>query len=144
MDNIQVDTGVKRICINNDPERVITFNPSDVVFAERFYTLIGEFDKKSKEFVTRSKVISTSMKMDENGIPNNMQEVFDLMKEFCAYLREKIDAVFGAGTSQNVFGDAVNLDMFDQFFDGITPFIQQARDEKMKKHQPKNKGRVMK
>jgi len=38
MDNLRIDTGIKKILINDGPE-FIEFNPSDVIFAEKFYKL---------------------------------------------------------------------------------------------------------
>ena len=42
--------------------------------------------------------------------------------------------VFGAGTSEKAFGEAQTLNMFEQFFDGITPYIQGARGQKVSKY----------
>jgi hypothetical protein len=140
-DSLVIDTGEKRIAINNDPERVIVFNPYDVIFAEKFYRLIDELQKQLTEYKTKSDVLSKNKATDENQIPANMQERLVLMRESCIYLREQIDMLFGAGTSQKVFGDALVLRIdadkpgpFEQFFTGIMPFIQVARAEKVTKY----------
>jgi hypothetical protein len=144
MDSLRIDTGVKRIAINDDPNNVIEFNPSDVTFAERFYGLIKEFEDKLAEFKTRSEAIDANTEVDINEIPVNLQDRLILMREACTFIRVKIDSLFGEGTSQKVFGDTLNLDCFTQFFEGITPFIQTARSEKLAKYNNKLSGRVMK
>jgi hypothetical protein len=136
MDSIRIDTGEKRIAINDDPERVIVFNPSDIVFAEKFYRVVGEFEAKQQEYISRSDEIEAVTDKDSNGLPANMEERLALLRETCEYIREKVDYVFGSGTSQTVFGDAMTLNMFEQFFSGIMPFIRSTRTEKIKQYLP--------
>ena len=131
MDSIRIDSGVKRIAVNGDEKRVIEFNPEDIVFVEKFYGLIKQFEEKEVEFRERSKMISAKEGIDEYGIPVNTADSIQLALDLCDYLRVQIDAVFGAGTSQNAFGEARTLSMFEQFFGGIMPFIQGARSEKV-------------
>jgi hypothetical protein len=77
------------------------------------------------------------------GVPVNMKEKLALMLDICYFMRGQMDSVFGVGTSQKVFGDANTLDMFTQFFDGITPFIQKNRAEKMAKYTAATQQNVM-
>lgn len=139
MDSIRIDTGVKRVCINDNPEKVIEFNPSDVIFAEKFYQLIKDFELKQTEFINRSKELDANKEIDENGLPVNLNESIALLKEVCNYFREKIDGLFGEGSSQKAFGDSLNLDIFEQFFEGILPFIEKVREEKVKKYVKRHK-----
>lgn len=126
INNLSIDTGVKRITINGDPSRVIEFNPSDVSFAERFYELVRSFNSKAGEFTARSDALDKADE-DEGKRFENTAERIKLMRGACSFFREQIDALFGAGTSQTAFGDAMTLDMFTQFFRGITPFITKVR-----------------
>lgn len=136
-DNIRIDSGIKRITINDDPNRVIEFNPEDVVFVERFYNLLSEFKSSEKDFLERAKQLDTETEKDEFGVPVNAAERIQLMKDLCDWCKEKIDHLFGEGTSKTVFGDANNIDMFIQFFEGITPFLESARNKKVNKYQTK-------
>ena len=124
MQSIKIDLGTIQLAVNDDPERIIEFNPQDIGFAERFYTLLSEFDVKSREFYERAE------KIEKNDVENGL----GLMREMCEYMREKIDQVFGEGTSQKAFGNAMTLNMFEQFFAGVTPYIQKARTEKVKQY----------
>lgn len=131
MDTLQIDTGEKRIAINNDPDRVIVFNPTDVFFVERFYMLAGEAEQKADEYRLRAQALEKDTQKGDNGLPSNLKARLVLLRESCDYMRAQIDSVFGEGTSQKAFGDAMTLDMFKQFFDGIKPFFQQARVQKI-------------
>lgn len=129
--NINISNGEKRVTINNDLTRVIVFNPTDVLFAERFYSLLGELKTKLIELDRRGAELSAATKKDEDGMPVNMAEQISLQVETCNYLREKVDIIFGTGTSQMAFGEARNLESFKQLFDGILPFFETVRAEKV-------------
>lgn len=134
-DRLIIETGVKRIQIN-DSDKYLEFNPNDVAFAERFYDLLQSFEDKQMEYLARSREIDENASVDENGVPNNMKEGLALLREVCEFLRDEIDKLFGKGTSQNLFGDTLSLNVFYQFFNGIMPFIQAARAEKVAKYTP--------
>jgi hypothetical protein len=134
MDSLQIQSGEKRIAINGDPNRVILCNPSDATFAEKFYLLIGEFQTKSEEYQTRFKELEKVTETDEHGFPLNMSARLDMLKEVCGYINGHIDNLFGKGASEKAFNGAMELDLYVQFFDGMTPFIQKARAEKLQKY----------
>ena len=64
----------------------------------------------------------------------NAGERIKLIREICEWTREKIDAVFGKGTAQAAFGDSMSLDMFGQFFEGVTPYIEKERSKKISQY----------
>jgi len=135
MDNLRIDTGIKKILINDGPE-FIEFNPSDVIFAEKFYKLTKELEVKRVEYQQRADILDANKELDIMGLPVNIPENIALTKEACAFIREKIDELFGAGISQKLFGNTQSLDVFSQFFSGITPYIQSARTEKITQYTP--------
>lgn len=144
MDNLRIDIGVKHITINDGPE-FIEFNPSDIVFAEKFYQLIKDFEVKQVEYKKRSEEIAAKVEKDGIGIPTNLSDNLVLMRDVCEFMREKIDGLFGKDTSQKVFRDTLSLNMFEQFFTGITPFISTARTKKVAKYisHPKKKKTIV-
>lgn len=147
MNSIQIGSSVVRIAINDDPDRVIEFDPGDVLFAERFYALIQDFERRQAEMEQRAAEIDQVKDVDANGLPVNLDERMAFLRSVCEYMRSQIDNLFGAGSSQIVFGDALNLEQIGQFFDGMTPFVQQSRAEKLKKYEAAKKApgrRVMK
>ncbi|ADY54713.1 hypothetical protein Sgly_0347 [Syntrophobotulus glycolicus DSM 8271] len=133
---MKLTTGRIEIPIERDGENVgsLAFNPNDMAFVDRFYGLIGDFEAKEKEYQEKALALEENTETDSYGIPKNMKERLALLKDICGFLRGRIDYVFGDGVSQKVFGDANTLDMFEQFFDGIAPFIQQARVGKVEKY----------
>ena len=71
---------------------------------------------------------------DEHGFPVNMPERLEILRDVCEYINTQIDNLFGAGASEKAFNGALELDLYTQFFDGMTPFIQEARKEKIAKY----------
>jgi hypothetical protein len=144
MDSIRIDDGTKRVAINNDPNRVIVFNPNDILFAEKFYKLVQELEADQVGYRARAAELDNNKAVNEAGVPDNVPGGIAFIKEVCASLRAKIDNLFGNGTSQTVFGDVQSLNMFEQFFTGITPFIEDARQEKLEKYTPKRRSKTLK
>jgi len=134
LESIAIDTGEKRVCINGDESRVIVFNPGDVLFAEKFYVLAGEFQTKLTKFQRKALEFDSAAEVGADGFPANTTARLELMKGVCGYLRGRIDYLFGIGTSETAFGEAQTLNVFVQFFEGITPLIQGARNEKVLKY----------
>jgi hypothetical protein len=133
-DSIRIDSGEKRVAINDDPARVIVFNPSSVLFVERFYQLNSELQVKLEEYQQRSAELEQDPALDGNGMPANTGKRLELLREACEYIRGRIDELFGAGTSQTAFGDALSPEMFLQFLEGIAPFIRTERTAKIQKY----------
>jgi hypothetical protein len=136
--NINLEQGVK-ITINGDPNRVISFDPTEITFAEKFYKLQGDFAKKQAEYLRRA--TSLDAEKDRNGFPVSIGDTLAFLREVCEYLRAQIDYLFGSGTSQTVFGDALSLDSISEFLNAITPYIQATRSEKMAKYAPPPAGK---
>lgn len=130
---ININTGEKRIPVVRDGKNVgeLIFNPSDTLFVEKLYLLIGDFQEKIKDYEKRAKVIDGNKAVDELGIARNIPDGVNLIKEISDYIKSEIDKVFGAGTSQITFGDAVSIDVFQQFFDGIIPYVKNEREKKI-------------
>lgn len=132
--SIRVDAGEIRLRINDDPDRVITFNPFDLLFAEKFYALLDEFEKKDEELQERMAELAMDEAKDKHGLPKNTPETIALMSETAEYIHEKIDDLFGEGTSEAAFQGQKNLEMIVQFFEGIVPYINEARSERIEKY----------
>lgn len=134
-DKIRIESGAKRIQIN-DEDLFIEFNPSDIVFVEKFYQIIGEFETKLADYESRAQAIDTTTEMGENGLPLNLGDRLAFVREVCEFTHERIDFLFGAGTASKAFGGVLNLEMIEQFFVGITPFVKQVRESKTAKYVP--------
>jgi hypothetical protein len=133
IDKIRVDSGLKRIQVNDGPE-FIEFNPEDIVFIEAFYNMAKEFDLRKDGYTAKFESLAVGEEGTDNPYGSEMDEKIALLREVCEFMREQIDLVFGEETSQKVFGDAMTLNMFAQFIDGINPFISPVREKKVAKY----------
>lgn len=132
MDSLKISTGAVKLRILDDygEERgIFKFNPNDVKAAERFLNIQSELEKKQASFEERANAAETA------------DERIRLTNEFCEYFKGLIDTCFGEGSSKIIFGDYNTLEMFGDFFEGITPYYQKASDERMKKAKSKMQGK---
>jgi hypothetical protein len=150
-DSLHVDTGEVRLLIDEDPERVLVFNPTDVLFAENFQHLRFEVEHKMGEFKAKAKELGSLPKSaTEEEVIAQGNALIELRYSAISYLHSKIDDVFGKGTSQMVFGALCSEQSIVSFLEGVAPWIQVVREKKMAKYiQPpvvakRNKHAVMK
>lgn len=143
MDSLQVDTGLRRLQVTRDGEVVgeIKYNPSDYIFAEKYYSLFAFFEQKQNEYGARMAELDANTEKDAQGFPANTLERLQLAEQICNDLNAKIDEIFGENTSQIVFGDFKKLELYSQFFSSIAPDIQQARVQKIEKYIAPSKPR---
>ena len=136
MDTLVLSSNTKKIAITRDGEEtgVLKFDPSDVIFAEKFYNLIAEFQAKAKEYEPKAMALDGNTATDANGLPVNFGERIALLRDVCEYIRARIDHLFGIGTSQAAFGDVYDTDLIVQFLDGLKPFFQKTRAAKIEKY----------
>lgn len=154
MHNLNIDDGSITLCVNQDQSRLLVFNPNDVNFAKRFYDLIKDFEEKEGEFVKKARKVDAEMEYDAEGNPLHIDSIFNLMGELDTYFKEKLDYIFGEGSSKTIFNgvncmsrDAKGNSILANFIMGITPYIEGARRKEVTKHtakyeQKKRKPRV--
>ena len=148
--NINLNEGI-RLSINGDPNRVISFNPKDVNFTQKFYSLLDFLEEKQKEYEEKSKIAEANnsiKKIEADGetieIPSKIKDIMQLISDICDELNAEIDKIFGEGTSwtlfegAKVFNDENN--QYIQFFEGITPFIGEARKDIKEKYKSTSKA----
>lgn len=141
--NLNIDLGEIRLAVNGDESKVLAFNPDDVDFTERFYSLIGKVDEVQKRYEAIAAELDADSETDAYGIKKNQPEIFKMQRDVCAELRAEIDDVFGAGVSDMCFGSTNTLEMFGTFFTAITPFVEKSRASKIQKY-TKSSGKAVK
>ena len=124
METLKIQSGRVELAVNGDPERVVAFDPEDVAFAAGFYRLAGSFAQKEEEYRRRAAALSEG---DRGG-------AVALMEEMCGWLREQIDLLFGEGTCRTAFGAGSSLGLYQQFFEGVVPYIKGARAQKLERY----------
>ena len=130
MESLKIRTGEVRIRIldDRDEERgIFKFNPEDIETTKKFFNVQKDFEVKQKEFLDKSELCTTPDKKIE------------LLSEIVDYLKTTIDDCFGQGSSQILFGDNCSLTMFEDFFEGITPYYEQASKARIEKYKNKLK-----
>lgn len=138
---IKINTGRIRLEVDCDGvKNEISFNPNDINFVDGVYNLLSDLEKKQEDYKERIEELEKDNALDESGVPLNIQKRLAIIKEICIDLEKQIDIVFGEGTSKKAFGDALCFEMFEQFFNGITPYIEKARADKLKKYKTVQKN----
>ena len=85
---LNFDDGMEELKINGDDNRVLRFNPLD-------QSILDKIMKANNEISAKLKDLEKETMADKDK--------FDNMDKF---VKEKIDGIFGIGTSQIVFGNA--------------------------------------
>ena len=129
MDSLKISTGRVRLQIVDEAGNqrgIFSFNPSDIESAKRVIEIQKDFEMKNAEFQKRINAAET------------LEEKITILDELVTYFEKVIDDCFGEGSSQVLFGDDKSVDMFYDFFDGITPYYEKASKERMARYiQPK-------
>ena len=129
MDSLKISTGRVRLQIVDEAGNqrgIFSFNPSDIESAKRVIEIQKDFEMKNTEFQKRINAAET------------MEEKIIILDELVTYFEKVIDDCFGEGSSQVLFGDDKSVEMFYDFFEGITPYYEKASKERMAKYiQPK-------
>lgn len=106
--------------IDDDPKRVVKFNPDDVKLRARLFAFAKDAQKKQRETEARITEIERVEGTDSDGLPNNSEEMISLMLELADYVMTGIDEVFGVGTSEIVFADGFDFDTATMFINFAT------------------------
>ena len=118
--NLVFDDGYKEFTINNDPNRVIRFNPSDVAIVERFKKSQDALEVLVQEFAALEKL--------DNAIKKEIDAIFN---------QPVSDVVFG---NQSPMSPVKGVPLFERFFDAVLPVIMDGvKEEKKLREQRVNK-----
>lgn len=137
---IRVNTGVKRIEVNDDGD-YITINLNDNSFLDRFFSMYENIMKMADESSAKEAAIREKYKdaaETENGSEKIqdglLKDVFSLYKEGGKAMMAEVDGLFGPGTCKKVFGDITpSFELQLDFFDQLIPYLQEFAKEKVKR-----------
>ncbi|MBO5198060.1 MAG: hypothetical protein J6B85_06010 [Lachnospiraceae bacterium] len=121
MFNINIDDGYKEFTINNDPNRVIRFNPADIAIIERFDTA-GRVMKEAAEAVS-------DIPLQPDG-STSIQDAAYAVAKVNQTIREQIDYIFNYPVSDAVFGNQSPLasvggiPLFEQFLTAAIAYVK--------------------
>lgn len=121
---IQFDEGYIEFSINNDPERILKINPSDLSLLERMQEAIKTL-KKQTETVKNIKITTNGNAVD------NLSEAAETVCKANKMLRSTVDHVFYDGAADIIFKNqnplALTADgktIFESFFSGFNKAVK--------------------
>lgn len=117
--------------IDDDPERVVKFNPGDVKLRARLFAFAKDAQKKQRETEARITEIERVEGTASDGLPNNSEEKISLMLELADYVMTGIDEVFGVGTSEIVFADGFDFETATMFINFVTGKFESVSADKI-------------
>ena len=146
MESLKLKTKRVEVMIDDDPKRVITFNPEDVKLRARLFAFAKDAQKKQRETEARITEIEKVEGTDSDGLPNNSEEMISLMLELADYVMTGIDEVFGVGTSGIVFADGFDFETATMFINFATGKFKSVSTDKINQQLSKSvaKKKVMK
>ena len=143
MQSIRFDDGFKEFMINDDPNRVIRFNPAD-------YGIIERFNQARKDIISEIDKLQKDIDINPDGSPNvpedEMEEAAEMLSKTRKLICDKVDYIFGSPVSEVVFGSQSPLSsvkgipLFERFIRAAQPYIE----EEVKKEQQASMKRVEK
>lgn len=135
MQNINFDEGYKEFTINNDENRIIKFNPSDI-------GILSRFDKASKIINDKMNVIDNDVELNTDGSVKNTQknyeEAVELVNNINELIKEQINYIFASDVADIVFGlqspisTVKGKPLFERFINAAYSFIEKDIKEEQK------------
>lgn len=134
METLIIDEGLKSFAINNDENRVIRFNPSDMSILHRVEETLANVENEMRKYEDK--------KFDG-----------ETEKEISKFICSQVDYIFNAKVSEVVFNGTSPLSTvkgvpyYVRFIEAVKPIIEEeilnerkASEEKIKKYTEKYKG----
>lgn len=132
--NMTITDNSIRVKVNGDDNKAFTFNPHDTSFVARYMGMLKAIDEKEQECDRRMAELTAVTGTDGYGLPLYAYEEAKMTEDVCHFMRAQIDAVFGDGTSDTVFGDMNAVYAFREFFTEISRLTQGVRSNKLEKY----------
>ena len=143
MQSIRFDDGYKEFMINDDPNRVIRFNPAD-------YGIIERFNTARKDITAEMEKLEGDVELKPDGSPDvpedELEEAAGMLGQVRKLICDKVDYIFGSPVAEIVFGNQSPLSsvkgipLFERFIRAAQPYIE----EEVKKEQQASMKRVEK
>ncbi len=127
---IAVGRWTKTIEVNSEGD-TITVNIGDYALMADLVSLVRELEDAARE------VAHKASEIDADGV-DKIKSIAECNAEVCAGLKDRVDAVLGAGTCLKVFGDVLPgipelLDFLGQLVDVLGGFWDEAQKESDKR-----------
>lgn len=135
MQSIRFDDGYKEFMINDDPNKIIRFDPADFGIIERFNTAIKNIEKARQE-------LTSDIEIDSKGDPiDGLESSAEAVAKVRKLINEQVDYIFDSPVSEMVFGNRSPLalykgvPLFERFILAAQEVIEKEIKEEMKASQ---------
>lgn len=146
VDSIRVDTGVRKITVNDEGE-TISLNFADQSFPVRYFNMVDEFQSQQEIFQKEEDDLIKECEENQLSEYERMRKTAAFNLKIHEFFKERVEALFGADACRKVFGDIVpSVDMYMDFISQLAPYFEKYGKERqkklMQKYNPKRKGNV--
>ncbi len=146
IDSIRVDTGVRKITVNDEGE-TISLNFADQSFPVRYFNMVDEFQSQQEIFQKEEDDLIKECEENQLSEYERMRKTAAFNLKIHEFFKERVEALFGADACRKVFGDIVpSVDMYMDFISQLAPYFEKYGKERqkklMQKYNPKRKGNV--
>jgi len=135
MQSIRFDDGYKEFMINDDPNKVIRFDPADFGIIERFNTAMKNIEKASE-------TIKNDIDINPQGEPlSELEEAAEAVAKVNKLIKDQIDYIFDSPVSDMVFGNKSPLalvkgvPLFERFIMAAKEVIEKEVKKEMEASQ---------
>jgi len=135
MQSIRFDDGYKEFMINDDPNKVIRFDPTDFAIIERFNNAMKNIEKATEN-------LENDVNIDSKGEPlSELEEAAEAVAKVNKLIKEQIDYIFDSPVSEMVFGNKSPLalvkgvPLFERFIMAAKEVIEKEVKKEMEASQ---------
>lgn len=118
MENLNILSSEIKLSLNGDKDKIITFDPGNVILRKKFYNFKSIMFQKKREFDIKAKQISEK----------DINKALKLEEELYDFIAKNIDDMFGMGTSKKVCNNNKNVDTLCNFLVAIAPYFKQYNE----------------
>ena len=133
------ETGIPVKLDSESNEPTFYLRPNDTEFLEKLkelYDATKDYDEKAQEKRSNLKI-----KLDENNVPESLNEYLKIMKEDFDFIMTQIDNLLGDGVSKAVFKGRRDEALLNNFMEFISDQIAEGRKSTIQKYSKNvNKG----
>lgn len=146
LDSIRVDTGVKKIEVNDEGE-TISLNFADQSFPARYFAMVDEFETQQQVFAKEAESLDQECEEHQLSDYERSRKVAAFNLKVHEFFKERVDGLFGTDTCRKVFGEIVpSVELYVDFISQLAPYFEKYGKERqkklMQKYSPKRKGNV--